>query len=221
MPNINLHITNAAQYFTKPEVATIKSAAVAAEAFIADHFTFDYPVDIVITGKSYLMQTIPEDGITGRTYDSRFIIILLDKAQRPITKAAVYETICHELSHSLRWEKLPEYANTLFKGMILEGLAAVLEEKAIEEAGYSDRQFFLDTLISTTDAECEQMIKVLKASFDAKDYDYETIFFTGNDTLPRWAGYRLGYYYVKKYLKQTGRTIEQATLDSYELFTYK
>lgn len=36
--------------------------------------------------------------------------------------------------------------------------------------------------------------------------------------MPRWAGYRLGYYYVKKYLEKTGRSIEEATLDSYKLF---
>ena len=214
MPNINLHITNASQHFTPAEIKAIRNAVVLAESFIKSHFTFDYPVDIVVHGKSRLMATIPEDGITGRTYDSRFIIIVIDKSQHPVTESSVYETICHELSHSLRWEKLPEYSTNLFQGMILEGLAIALEGKALNELQAATPQFFLKSITETTDAEYEAMINQLQS-------DFETIFFTGNETLPRWAGYRLGYYYVKQYLQATGRTIEQATLDSYALFTYK
>ena len=221
MPNINLHITNASQHFTPAEIKAIKNAVVLAESFIKSHFTFDYPVDIVVHGKSRLMATIPEDGITGRTYDSRFIIIVIDKSQHPVTESSVYETICHELSHSLRWEKLPEYSANLFQGMILEGLAIALEEKALNELQAATPQFFLKSITETTDAEYEAMINQLQSDFETADYDYETIFFTGDETLPRWAGYRLGYYYVKQYLQATGRTIEQATLDSYALFTYK
>lgn len=39
--------------------------------------------------------------------------------------------MCHELAHSLRWEKVPEYAETIFDGIILEGMAVVLEEEAM------------------------------------------------------------------------------------------
>ena len=41
--------------------------------------------------------------------------------------------MCHELVHSLRWEKVPEYAETMFNGMILEGMAVVLEEEAMNK----------------------------------------------------------------------------------------
>lgn len=218
MGKINLLIANSNGNFTDTEVATINTAAVDAEKFIANLFTFDYEVDIVITAPSFLMKTIPEDGISGRTYNSRLIIIVLDKTQAPITESSIYETICHEMSHSLRWEKLPEYSDNLFKGMILEGLATVLEEKALEEKGSDTPQFYLKTVRDTTEAEYTEMIKALHDSFENKNYDYETIFYTGNETLPRWAGYRLGHYYVKKYIEKTGRSIEQATLDSYQLF---
>lgn len=43
-------------------------------------------------------------------------------------------------------------------------------------------------------------------------------FFTGNDKLPRWSGYSLGYYLVKKYLEKTHKTIEEAFADKYEDF---
>lgn len=221
MGKINLLITNANEYFSSVEVDSIHGAAESAEKFIKDHFTFDYSVDIVITSPSFLMKTIPEDGISGRTYNSRLIIIVLDKNQAAINEGIVYETICHEMSHSLRWEKLPEYSDNLFKGMILEGLATVLEEKALEEDGCDTPQFYLKTMRDTTESEYTVMINALKDSFENKSYDYETIFYTGNETLPRWTGYRLGYYYVKQYIEKTGRSIEEATLDSYDLFTYK
>jgi hypothetical protein len=41
------------------------------------------------------------------------------------------------------------------------------------------------------------------------------VFFNGNDELPRWAGYSLGYYLVKKYLTKTGKKIEDAFADKY------
>ena len=219
MSKINLLIANANGNFTNNEVDYITKASIDAENFISKHFKFDYEVDVVITAPSFLMKTIPEDGITGRTYNSRLIIVVLDKNQMKITEEIVYETICHEMSHSLRWEKLPEYSNTLFKGMILEGLATVLEEEALKDKEKSDTQFFLKTVQDTKEAEYLRMIKILKKSYHEENYDYDTIFYTGNNLLPRWAGYRLGYYYVKKYLKTTGRSIEEATLDSYSLFS--
>lgn len=221
MGKINLLIANANENFTEAEITTFNGAAADAAFFIEKYFTFDYEVDVVITAPSFLMKTIPEDGISGRTYNSRLIIIVLDKEQASITKNTVYETICHEMSHSLRWEKLPEYSDTLFKGMILEGLATVLEEKALEEKGIDTKQFYLETIQNTSRTEYDAMIDTLRDSFDDERYDYETIFYTGNETLLRWTGYRLGYYYVKEYLEKTGRSIEEATLDSYDLFTYK
>lgn len=221
MGKINLLIANANEYFSSAEGDSIRDAAASAEKFINDHFKFDYSVDIIITAPSFLMKTIPEDGISGRAYNSRLIIIVLDKEQATITRGTVYETICHEMSHSLRWEKLSEYSDNLFKGMILEGLATALEEKALKEDGSDTLQFYLKTIRDTTEIEYVAMIDALKDSFENKSYDYETIFYTGNDTLPRWAGYRLGYYYVKQYIERTGRSIEEATLDSYDLFTYK
>lgn len=221
MANINLLIANSTGNFTDDDIVAIEAAGADAEKFIANNFKLDYQVDVIITSPSYLMKTIPEDGIGGRTYNSRLIIIVIDKKQLPISQEIVYETICHEMSHSLRWEKLPEYSDNLFKGMVFEGLAVALEEQALRDQGIIDSQFFLKTVLETSEAQYQDMINTLKGSFESKNYDYETIFYTGNDTLPRWAGYRLGYYYVKKYLEASGRNIEQATLDSYEAFSYK
>lgn len=220
MSKIQLHIANANQNFTAREFSILKNSTKKAEAFISAIFQqFDYEVDIIITTPSFILPTIAEDGIAGKTLHSRLIVLSIDKQQRKISEDFVFETICHEMSHSLRWEKLPEYAETMFDGMILEGLAVVLEEEAMVKTGRQDKQFFLKEMQKTPQAEIDKMIAVLKDKLEGKVYDYNKIFFTGDDILPRWAGYRLGYYFVKQYLRQTDQNIVQATLASYKDFT--
>ena len=219
MSKLHLHIANANQTFTDAEIAMFKNAVQQAEAFVSSEFAqFDYEVDVIITTPSPMLPTIAEDGIAGKTLHSRLIMISADKNQHKINEGFIFETICHEMSHSLRWEKLPEYAETMFDSMILEGLAVVLEEEAMADSGRRDQQFFLREVQKTSQAEIDKMIAVLKDKLEGKVYDYNKIFFTGDDILPRWAGYRLGYYFVKQYLRQTDQNIVQATLASYKDF---
>lgn len=219
MGNIHLHIANANQTFTDAEVALFKSAAHKVEAFISSEFTqFDYEVDVIITTPSFLVPTIAEDGIAGKTLHSRLIMLSLDKSQHEMNEDFIFETLCHEMSHSLRWDKVPEYAETMFDGMILEGLAATLEEDAMIKTGRQNTQFFLKEMQKTSQGEIDKMIAALKGHFEDTRYDYDKIFFTGDDVLPRWAGYKLGYYFVKRHLRQADQTIAQATLASYKDF---
>ena len=219
MSKIHIYIANANQTFTNAEITIFKNATQKAEDFISATFAqFDYEVDVIIATSSFILPTIAEDGIAGKTLHSRLIILSLDKNQHEISEGFIFETICHEMSHSLRWEKLPEYAETMFDGMILEGLAVVLEEEAMIKTGRQDKQFFLKEIQETPRAEIDKMITVLKDKFEDRIYDYNKIFFTGDDILPRWAGYRLGYYFVKQYLRQTDQDIVQATLASYKDF---
>lgn len=219
MSKIHIYIANANQTFTNAEITIFKNATQKAEDFISATFAqFDYEVDVIIATSSFILPTIAEDGIAGKTLHSRLIILSLDKNQHEISEGFIFETICHEMSHSLRWEKLPEYAETMFDGVILEGLAVALEEEAMIKTGRQDKQFFLKEIQETPRAEIDKMITVLKDKFEDKIYDYNKIFFTGDDILPRWAGYRLGYYFVKQYLRQTDQDIVQATLASYKDF---
>ena len=219
MGRINILLANADNYFTNEEIQIIHDAVHRAEVYISSKFNeFDYDLDLLVARPSYMQDVIPEDGICGRTFRSRLLTVVIDKDQFPVSADAIYETTCHELSHSLRWEKVPEYAETLFDGMILEGLAVALEEQAVKDAQCSKVHFFLQNVQATTDEEYQKMITTLGPLFEKTEYDYETIFYTGDDTLPRWAGYKLGYYYVKKYLSETGHTIEEATLESYKNF---
>lgn len=219
MSKIHLYVANANQIFTDTEIAVFKNAAQKAEAFISSEFVqFDYEVDVIITTPSFMLPTIAEDGIAGKTLHSRLIMLSLNKNQHKISEDFIFETICHEMSHSLRWEKLPEYAKTMFDGVILEGLAVALEEEAMVKTGRQDKQFFLKEIQKNPQTEIDKMIANLKDKFEDKVYDYNKIFFTGDDVLPRWAGYKLGYYFIKQYLSRAHQDIFQVTLASYKEF---
>ena len=74
-----------------------------------------------------------------------------------------------------------------------------------------------DNLLSFYE-ENKKIFEKLCDQLESKSYDYEMILFNGNDELPRWAGYSLGYYLVKRYLERTGKKIEKAFFDNYADF---
>ena len=61
----------------------------------------------------------------------------------------------------------------------------------------------------------KKILDLVRDRLNSNEYDYNKIFFTGNNKLPRWSGYSLGFYLVKKYLEKTGKTIEGAFADKY------
>ena len=218
MGKFHLHIANANEKFTAVEIETIKSAVRSAEHFINDNFEFNYDVDVIVAAPSFMMATIPEDGIAGWTYSSQLIVITINKDERQLSRDRIFETLCHESSHSLRWEKLPEYARTLFDSIIMEGLAVVLEEIALEWQKCSEKQYFLTEVQKTDQKTAEAIFNSLKGEMNSETYDYKKVFMDSSDTLPLWSGYKLGYYLVKKHLRDTGSTIFDETLASYSKF---
>ena len=94
----------------------------------------------------------------------------------------------------------------MFNGMIWKGLAVVLEEETMNKFKQYNKQFFLREIQNTRQNEVDAMITALKDNFSCTAYDYNTIFYTGDDNLPRWTGYRPGYYFVKQYLLKASQT---------------
>ena len=133
-----------------------------------------------------------------------------------MTISHLKEMLVHELGHAARWGKNDEWMNTLFDGMISEGVATYFGTEFAKNN--SDKQFFTKAMLERSDEENERILNELRGNLDDKNYDYTTIFFTGNDKLPRWSGYSLGYYLVKKYLEKTHKTIEEAFADKYKDF---
>lgn len=82
----------------------------------------------------------------------------------------------------------------------------------------SEKTLFIKTILERSDEENEKILAVVRDKLDSNEYNYDEIFFNGNNKLPRWAGYSLGYYLVKKYLEKTNKRIEDAFDDKYADF---
>ena len=191
----------------------IKEAVKEAELYAFSRLNIDWDIDLVVTNHMPFM-LIPEDGIGGRTYWSDLITICVDEEK--LTKSKMTEMLVHELCHAARWGKNNEWMNTLFDGLINEGIATYFEAEFAKNL--EEKTVFIKTILERSDEENKKIFEKLCDQLESKSYDYETIFFNGNDELPHWAGYSLGYYLVKKYLKKTGKKIEDAFADKYADF---
>ena len=209
MNKINLFITEANGNLSNKK-ALILDAVKKAEEYVFPKLKIDWDIDVVVTNRVYEF-VIPEDGVGGRTYASDFILISINEDK--ITENILAETLVHELCHAARWGKNDEWMNTLFDGMISEGIATYFESEFVKDK--SEKQLFLKTVVERSDEENEKIHEELESQLKNERYDYQTIFFNGNDKLPRWSGYSLGYFTVKKYLEKSGKTIEEAFADKY------
>lgn len=191
----------------------VKEAVKGAELYAFSRLNIDWGIDLVITNHMPFM-LIPEDGIGGRTYWSDLITICVDEEK--LTKSKMTEMLVHELCHAARWGKNSEWMNTLFDGLINEGIATYFEAEFAKNL--EEKTVFIKTILERSDEENKKIFEKLCDQLESKSYDYETIFFNGNDELPHWAGYSLGYYLVKRYLERTGKKIEKAFFDNYADF---
>jgi hypothetical protein len=212
MSKINVLLANSAGEFNETQIDII-NAIKEVEKYVFSKLKIDWDIDVVLTANAYSL-IIPEDGVGGYTYASNFIVSALDLKSMSIPRFK--EMLVHELCHAARWGKNDEWMNTLFDGMISEGVATYFGTEFAKNN--SEKQFFTKTILERSDEENERILNELRGNLDDKNYDYNTIFFTGNDKMPRWSGYSLGYYLVKKYLEKTHKTIEEAFADKYEDF---
>ena len=212
MSKINVLLANSAGEFNETQ-SDIINAIKEVERYTFSKLKIDWNIDLVVNNRMDFL-VIPEDGVGGYTYASDFIISALDLKSMSIPRFK--EMLAHELCHAARWGKNDEWMNTLFDGMISEGVATYFNAEFAKNN--SEKQFFTKTILERSDEENEHILNELRGNLDDKHYDYNTIFFTGNDKLPRWSGYSLGYYLVKKYLEKTHKTIEEAFADKYEDF---
>lgn len=190
----------------------IKSAVKTAEGYVFPKLKIDWNIDVLVTNR--IPMIIPENGAGGFTFSADFIRINID--DKKATKNLISENVVHELCHAARWGKNDELAKTLFDGLIFEGLACALEAEFVKDK--SEKSLFIKTILECTDDENKKILDLLQDKLDSNEYNYDEIFFNGNINLPRWAGYSLGYYLVKKYLKKTGKKIEDAFADKYADF---
>ena len=212
MSKINVLLANSAGEFNETQ-SDIINAIKEVERYTFSKLKIDWNIDLVVNNRMDFL-VIPEDGVGGYTYAGDFIVLALDLKNMSIPRFK--EMLVHELGHAARWGKNDEWMNTLFDGMISEGVATYFGTEFAKNN--SEKQFFTRAMLKRSDEENERILNELRGNLDDKNYDYQTIFFTGNDKLLRWSGYSLGYYLVKKYLEKTHKTIEEAFTDKYKDF---
>lgn len=212
MNKINVLIT-CANGNLDSRVETIEKAVKEAECYVFPKLKIDWDIDLLVTNRIYDIIT-PEDGVGGRTKTSDFIELAIDEEKA--TENLISEMVVHELCHAARWGKNDEWINSLFDGVISEGIATYFEAEFVKDC--TEKTVFIKTILKRSDEENEKILEKLCSQLDLNYYDYNTIFFNGSNELPRWSGYSLGYYLVKKYLKKTGKKIEDAFADKYADF---
>ena len=208
MNRINILLTEAnGNLLDKKEM--IKTAVKTAEKYVFPKLKIDWDIDVLVTNR--IPMIIPENGAGGFTFSADFIRINIDDEKA--TENLISENVVHELCHAARWGKNDEWIKSLFDGLIFEGLACVLEDEFA--SNNSEKTLFIKTILECSDEENEKILAVVRDKLDSNEYNYDEIFFNGNNKLPRWAGYSLGYYLVKKYLEKTNKRIEDAFDDKY------
>ena len=182
MSKINVLLANSAGEFNETQ-SDIINAIKEVERYVFSKLKIDWDIDLVVNNRMDFL-VIPEDGVGGYTYASDFVVIFLDL--KTMTISHLKEMLVHELCHAARWGKNDEWMNTLFDGMISEGIATYFGTEFAKNN--SEKQFFTRAMLERSDEENERILNELRGNLDDKNYDYQTIFFTGNDKLPRWSG---------------------------------
>ncbi len=174
-------------------------------------------IDIIFTDA--FDDIIPETHIGGHTYASDFIAITLDSTAKNIKTSDIFQTICHETAHAIRWQYNDEWSHRLFDAIVFEGLATAFEIQSAEDNGQTPN-YFADKMLTNSDESNQKIWKVLKNHLASDKYNYTEIFFTGNKkaNLSRWAGYSLGYYFIKKYTDTHKQTIDEVFAEKYSVF---
>lgn len=211
MNKINILLTEANGNLSNKR-ETIVDAVKAAEAYTFPKLKIDWDIDMLITNR--IPMIIPENGAGGYTFSADFIRINID--DKKATKDLISENVVHELCHAARWGKNDEWTKSLFDGLIFEGLATVFEAEF--STNNTEKTLFIKTITERSEKVNKKILGLVHNKLGSKNYNYDEIFFNGNDQLPRWSGYSLGYYLVKRYLEKTNKKIEDAFTDKYADF---
>lgn len=152
-------------------------------------------IDIVFEDNPY--NIIPEIGIGGQTQNQNLIYISLDSHQPSFKKILIDQlerVLVHEIHHCARW-KGAGYGTTLLEAIILEGLADHFE---IEINNKKPEPWS----VKLNKNQIKKYLFKAKREFNNKKYNHYDWFFGTNKSIPRWAGYSLGFYLVNEYLNK-------------------
>ncbi|MFH1650339.1 MAG: DUF2268 domain-containing putative Zn-dependent protease [Candidatus Woesearchaeota archaeon] len=133
------------------------------------------------------------NGVSGYTPWKSTILVALNAV--PSWQYVLTATIAHETVHAIALNKLKR--TTLLDDFVAEGMAEAFREHILK-----DGQSVFSKAVSKTKS--KKIFSNVKNSLaEPSDNIYGEIFF-GTGKYPLWAGYSIGYYIVKDFLKNTG-----------------
>ncbi|WP_265458996.1 DUF2268 domain-containing protein [Enterococcus sp. HY326] len=181
---------------------------------------YQIPVtEIVVTillGDSEKSILMASEGYSGFGGIPGFIFLVV--VPNHFNQSRLKSALAHELNHNVRFTYAPFNHGdvSVEEYLVIEGLAEVFAEKlyGIDQRGPWVQNF--------TEKELADSIDVMKAGRQARGFEQVAAYMYGDAVakaqgyapvgLSRNAGYTVGYHLVKKYLKNTGASIEKATL---------
>lgn len=121
-------------------------------------------------------------------------------------------TIYHEMNHLKRWSTVG-YGHTLLEEIISEGLACSFEHKMWQT---DQVPFYLED-----EKNILKMLVLVKKQLAKKDqrFSHADWFFGTNPKIPKWLGYKLGFYIVEKALANAPKKtiVDLTSLSSAEI----
>ena len=200
----------------------INAAVKDVELFIKQNLNVNWKINAIFS-RGLFRFVIPEDGVGGRTYASDYLEIAIDKKASP-PRWLIAEMLAHEIGHALRWGFNPQYSDAFVDNAILEGIAICVQEEFAKKS--KAKSYFLGTMQARVkDAESNRKLARKTLEFwQSTKYNYQTFFIDGGNvgklkkSLPRWAGYSLGFYIVKEALQQSQMSIFEAIDKDFDFF---
>lgn len=142
--------------------------------------------------------TIQSTGETGYTPTGDWIQITLDVTAKKFPVSTVIEkrlpaTIYHEMCHIKRWHTTG-FGSKFPEELVSEGLACAYE---MEQFNHDIKPLFI-----ASSSEIDKLLEIVASNSDRikNHYSYYDWFTTGDKDIPRWLGYKLGYYIVSEAL---------------------
>lgn len=171
-----------------------------------------------ITVQAGSFRVIPDVGIGGYTSPVTGEIKITMDQRSPVGLRRMLEVwlplaLAHELHHAKRVLDGPGYGTTLMEAIVTEGSA-----EAFVRAMYPDAAAI--PWVRSLGAEEAEVWRRARREGDSPDRAAQhDAWFFGGHSLPRWAGYRIGYTVVRAYLEENEErsAAELATISAAEV----
>lgn len=199
---------------------TVSEAIVLTEKYAVSKLKIDWKIDVVVTGINSSVTVDggipPNESVGGCTYWSDFLFLNIDENSEKINLSAIFTILCHELFHACRYhycretEKGPastadeNWNEVIFSHCLEEGLALYFECQSAHDNNFPITKATSD-MTKAESQEVKEIYKLVKPYFDQPVTNHSLFYQDGgpldDGNLPYWALYKLGYFWVGKYLE--------------------